>query len=96
MKPIISHTFRGKRYLIKNARKGASFLGICDDPNWKGPKVVKIPMHGATLDELDTILHEASHACNWDLTEEAVNAFAQSTARLLWRLGWRNSNYPAK
>lgn len=39
--------------------------------------------------ELDTTIHEMLHACQWDLSEEAVEEIACDMAAALWRGGWR-------
>jgi len=38
---------------------------------------------------LEVLIHEAIHACEWDLKEEAVEDTGQSIADLLWRCGYR-------
>ena len=43
------------------------------------------------LERLDTIVHECLHACYPDLNEDAVNDGAGDMARLLWRLGYRDT-----
>lgn len=82
---IRTHTIRGRRWRVdglRNVRRPA--LGECASP----PRVLRIPVDGDTLDELDTIIHEALHAAT-ELDETAVSETAEAVARLLWRLGWR-------
>ena len=38
---------------------------------------------------LNTTIHEALHACDWDKTEKKVNNTATDIANFLWRLGYR-------
>lgn len=38
---------------------------------------------------LNTTIHEALHACNWDKSEKKVNRTANDISRFLWRLGYR-------
>ena len=38
---------------------------------------------------LETVIHEALHACNWHASEEKVDVTARDVARFLWRLGYR-------
>jgi hypothetical protein len=83
---IRTHTFAGKRYAIRSqAGLRPPALAACDYER----RVLRIPIDGDTLDELDQIIHEAIHAaCHW-MHEDAVGEAATDTARLLWRLGWR-------
>lgn len=41
------------------------------------------------VQRLYVLIHETLHACQWDLSEEAVVEVAASMARLLWNLGYR-------
>jgi hypothetical protein len=41
---------------------------------------------------LETAIHEALHACNWDAKEDKVSATAKDIARFLWGLGYRMKN----
>ena len=88
MKPIITHTFRDKRYQVWNSPQRSKYFGSCDNPKTKNKKI-RIPIHGKRLFDLDTILHECFHACEFDLDETAAEKFAEATSKLLWRLGWR-------
>jgi len=86
---IKTHTFRGKRFQIKDQSECEEFMfGEC----FKSPLAafcwIKIPIDGDTRMDCDTVLHEALHACT-ELDEEAVEETATDIARLLWRLGWR-------
>jgi hypothetical protein len=65
----------------------ADLLGLCDYDK----KTLHIPKEGTKMTDLDTIIHEALHACT-ELDEDAVDESATSIARLLWRLGWRKVN----
>lgn len=81
-----THTFAGRRFRVRNlAGVPRDTLGKVLETN----RTVYIPIRGDTLDELDTILHESIHACLPVLDEHAVAAATMSTARLLWKLGWR-------
>lgn len=42
-------------------------------------------------DELDTLIHEMTHAAQWDLGEEAVEEIGTDLASALWRMGWRRT-----
>ena len=82
-----SHVFRGHRWVLGRVR-GKYEKGACDAPSVPG-KEIDVPIGGARLQDLDTCIHEALHACFWDLDEEAVDATAADIAAFLWRLGWR-------
>lgn len=62
--------------------------GYCQDPATKGKQII-IKTGLSPLLELDTIIHELSHAAQWSLDEEYVNRNGTEFARVLWRLGWR-------
>ena len=38
---------------------------------------------------MDTAIHEALHACFWDMDDDAVTEAANAITRFLWRLGYR-------
>ena len=38
---------------------------------------------------LETVIHEALHACSWSTSEEKVTMTARDIARFLWRIGYR-------
>jgi len=81
--------FAGARFEIRDQTglRGGK-LGDCNYTD----KILRIPIEGDTLGDLDCIIHEGVHAsCPW-MTEDTVDAVAMSIARLLWRLGWRNES----
>ena len=83
---VRTHIFAGKRYAIyTQAGLRPPDLAEC---NYKR-RIMRIPVDGGELHELDEIIHETLHACFPWLIESLVNAAATSIARLLWRLGWR-------
>ena len=84
---IKSHTFRGQRWKIVEAVPDQG--GECDAPYIKRREMC-IPAMGDSLHDLEVIIHEATHACHWDMSEYAVSGSARDIARILWRLGWRN------
>ncbi len=55
-------------------------------------RTIRIPTDGDTLPELSQIMHEGVHAACPALSEEAVEAIADSNSRLLWRLNWRKAD----
>lgn len=88
------HTFRGKRWRIAEAISGdelpmGSMKGYCEGPPSAPDREMLIPVGGVSREDLETIIHEALHACLWDINEDAVDQSAVDLARFLWRLGWR-------
>jgi hypothetical protein len=87
MRRVLTHVLRGKRWTLRrNTVKslGVDTLGECRK------STLYIPIYGDQPHELDVIIHEALHACT-ELNETAVDETARDIARLLWRLGWRNT-----
>lgn len=63
--------------------------GDCTDPGKADGRLIRVRASQSERDMLDTIVHEALHACRAELAEEAVADTASDIARLLWRLGYR-------
>ena len=80
--------FRGKSYTIHREWKSALVDGITTDPE-VAPRTIHIAANLTDQARLDTEIHEALHACLWDLSEEAVAETAESIAGFLWRVGYR-------
>jgi len=81
-----SHTFRGKRYLIETG----PIDGLCIPPDGKTDCAIYLTSSIQNKRRcLETILHEALHACSFDTGEQVVTETARDIARLLWRMGWR-------
>ncbi len=76
----------GKRYTI--ILSNFPHAGECDDPNIKHKKI-KIKKGLKGQQHLDTLVHEALHACLWMASEEWVSETASDISRILWRLGYR-------
>ncbi len=87
MKHVHSHTFRGKKYKIR-WRKLPKDDGACDPPTNEG-KMITIDPHLSDADLLETLIHEATHACQWDLADDAVNETSHDIARFLSRCGFK-------
>ena len=83
------HNFRGRKYKIRHVPR-LSASGSCDDPATEGKEILIGAQHNKDpYEELDTIMHEATHACLWDLSEDAVDEIARSLSKFLWRIGYR-------
>ena len=80
----------GKRYKV--VLSDIQHLGDCDDPLTKDKRIrIKKGLNGLFF--LDTILHEALHACFWMAAEEWVSQTANDMSTLLWRLGYRRQEF---
>lgn len=88
MKPINSHTFRGKRWHIENVPRGSAHDGMAQGPHVVG-KQMFLKVNNTTRRGMEIVIHEGLHACLWDLDEEAVSETARDITALLWRMGWR-------
>ena len=85
MKPIRSHTFRGRKFKIDIG----AFDGLCESPYDTDPTpVIRIPADLNTQGGLETCIHEGLHACQWAKGEEIVDESARDIARFLRRLGY--------
>jgi hypothetical protein len=65
-------------------------LGKCDNPN-DSEKLMLIKMNDYTLTGFEIAIHEALHACFFDMDEDAVERAGQDISRFLWRLGYRRT-----
>ncbi len=89
---VKTHTFNGVRYDIDVT----PILGVTQDPKPKRYVPVIRVVNGLPFGNskgarngLDTIIHEALHASNFNTHEGTVERIARETAKLLWRLGYR-------
>jgi len=90
------HTFNGVKYHIG---VDEPYDGWCDNPDKEHNQdeypairlVDGLPFgndKGAKAG-LITLLHECTHAGQWDLPEDVVERLSVDTGNLLWRLGYR-------
>ena len=87
--PVFYHSFRHKRYpIIELDKKAKDRLGQCDSPTTKN-KMIEIPI-GHSKASLEVQVHEAIHACLFDLDETTVEEISGDISNFLWKLGWRN------
>ena len=81
-------TLRGRRYRLEEvARLPGDRFGDCTSPLLPH-RLIRVRRSLKGQRRLEVILHEALHACLWDLDEEAIEETAHDLARLLWRLGY--------
>lgn len=74
--------------LQSTPRLGNGVNGKCDPPGQKGKQIlIRSTLRGELL--LETLIHEITHAADWNLAEEFVEEFAADLARTLWRIGYR-------
>lgn len=82
------HEFRGKRYRVVRKSLDEGTHGLTTSPDTPEPTLlVDSKLRGRT--RLETEIHEALHACFWDMSEEAVDETANSLALFLWKIGYR-------
>jgi hypothetical protein len=78
----------GKRWKVEFGDPGRGTDGICDKPTTKGKRIVlRSSLRRNPVRLAETAIHEAMHATQWCLDEEAVAEWAADIARLLNRLG---------
>lgn len=84
----------GRRYQLVFTKLGREQArGSCDPPSIRG-KQIRIDERLSGEEELEVVLHELLHACDWRADEEHIEQQASDMARVLWRLGWRKNNSP--
>ena len=84
--------FRGQVFNL-TFKKLRSDYGSCA---YDKPRSIKITTDIKHKLLLDTLIHEALHACYPDLDEEAINQSATDIAEYLWKLGYRSEIIPPK
>lgn len=94
-RPIREVVIGGKRWKFKRQiirelnAAGERILGRCDPPESKN-KAITVDKRLKGKLELDTCIHEFTHAPLWELaSEEFVEQFATDLTNFLWRMGYR-------
>lgn len=83
-------TIAGKRWRLVYARPPRGADACCDPPTAAGKKIVIAPSARKNPRRLmELLIHEALHAADWAVDEEAVGERARDIARLLWSQGFR-------
>ena len=81
--------FRGKVWEIVDTHAlPRGDFGDIDAPNRPG-KRIRIRKGLPPAKRLEIEIHEALHACFWDIDEEGICESARDLARFLLRRGWR-------
>lgn len=69
--------------------------GECDHPRTKGKEIridSRLGKPGCEFDLLETIIHEAIHAGDWERDEQFVARHAKDIAKLVWAFGFRRES----
>ena len=82
---IKTHRFRGKPYKIIWDGDTGDAKGTEEYPNKNHPEI-EIDSSQVGLSFLNTVIHESLHACQWDLSEEAICETANDISRLMWHM----------
>jgi len=81
-----SHVFRGRKYRVKFGRINTyGTLG----KHYPTRRLIYIHAWQDDVYALETLIHEALHACFNEKKEKAITDSAKSIARLLLKTGWR-------
>jgi len=80
-----THTFNGRKYHLMFDELD----GNCDtdDKYW-----LIVERDLSKRIGLETVIHEALHACNWSASEEKVAQTARDITRLLWNMNFRRQD----
>ena len=78
-----THTFCGKTYSITVGELD----GLCDTFKKERELIIMAGLNKQA--GLETAIHEALHACDWNKAEIMVGQTGKDIARFLWRLGYR-------
>lgn len=80
---------RRRRWLLQTSKKlPRTVNGLCSHPDSLNKSIaIRDSLRGEKM--LEVLIHEATHAGHWDMSEEAVEEFSHDVSRILWRLGYR-------
>ncbi len=81
----------GKRWRLRFVPNLGTNRGDCDPPNQRA-KEIRVAAGLRGEERLEVLIHELVHAAGWHIDEGFVERFAADAARVLWRLGYRDSN----
>lgn len=74
----------------RGLNKRAVYAGFCEPPWRKKPRIV-IRTNMKEKQELETLIHEMLHACDFAKTEWWIEEAGHDIATALWKLGWRKN-----
>ena len=82
----------GIRYEVYFVKPNEAYYGdvhgLCDDPEEKDAKIYINP-YLTQKSELNTIVHEMTHAFFWDKSETDIARYADVVRNFLYQNGWR-------
>ncbi len=78
----------GKYYMLKFVTNLGKYLGHCDHPE-APQKEIRIKRGQPPKEELDTTIHEVSHAADFSKSESWICVFSRDLTEILWSLGYR-------
>lgn len=87
-----TYTLAGKQYHLRYATLKGKNSGYCANPSAPPPREILVHIGKSTPNKqrvLRDLIHEALHACVWDLSEETVARTGRDIARMLWDQGLR-------
>jgi len=86
MKPIRTHTFGGRRYVVEAEH---TIQGWCDLPEERDTHTIYVDPALPPSRHIEVCIHEALHALREGWTEDQVDSLSVPLARWLWRMGYR-------
>jgi hypothetical protein len=84
MKPVLTHTFNGRKYKITIR---PPLDGMCSQYNNERELIIMESLR--TKNGLITAIHESLHAENWIAKEDTVDRVSREIGTFLWRIGYR-------
>lgn len=87
MRQIKTHTFNHHRYVVAMwPVKGLT--DVCRS----SPLTLALNTKEPEKRLLATTIHEALHACDWNMSEKKVDRISKDIGSFLWRLGYRQTH----
>ena len=92
---MANYTFtnnQGVKYKMLMKRHHYSYHadGLCDPPDYRGPKIHIAP-DLTPKREMAVMIEEMMHAFFWQLSEKDVRRFCGAVTRILHKEGWRQT-----
>lgn len=86
-------SFLGKRWrfaFVKRTDLPRGTKAECDGPHLKG-KAIRVRENLPEATELEALIHESLHACDWSKDEEWISQAASDISRFVYAQGWRRT-----
>ena len=95
---MANYTFtnnQGVKYKMLMKRPHYSYHadGLCDPPDYRGPKIHIAP-DLTPKREMAVMIEEMMHAFFWQISEKDVRRFCGTVTRILHKEGWRQTVTP--